>query len=196
MRLATRFFYAAMFGNAAQVQEFLEQDPTLPQLYGPYGTTALHLAVYHGRRDIVTLLLAYGANIEAQMRDRTLCYTPLHVAILMNQLEMARLLLEEGANVHAPEVVAGTPLHLAVMHGNAEMVRLLLAHGARLDLMDVTGLTALRLARRRRSADVVAALCGEMPKATASDNNSGPSVVISGGPTAHVIGPRAIRNEV
>jgi hypothetical protein len=27
-------------------------------------------------------------------------------------------------------------------------------------------------------------------------NNSGPSVVISGGPTAHVIGPRAIRNEV
>jgi hypothetical protein len=29
-----------------------------------------------------------------------------------------------------------------------------------------------------------------------SNNNSGPSVVISGGPTAHVIGPRAIRNEV
>jgi ankyrin repeat/protein kinase domain-containing protein 1 len=158
MTLSTDFFQAAVLGDTARVQALLDHDPTLALRHSERGSTALHLAVHHGRFEVVQLLLASGARIEARSGPAGLHRTPLHEAVLMNQVEMAHLLLWHGANVQARNALGWMPLHLAVARGSAIMVRLLLADGAPADVRDGSGQTALQLAGWRGNAEVLAAL--------------------------------------
>lgn len=86
------------------------------------------MATYHGRSDIVSLLLAAQADVNAaEMNGRT----PLYVAVLHGHIDLAAKLLSHGAAVNRPDKDGLGPLHMAVKFPKLDlpMVRLLLRHG-------------------------------------------------------------------
>ncbi len=108
----------------------------------PAGTLPLHFACDEGKADVVKVLIARGADVNAQNVYR---FTPLHVICSgWGNVACARLLLEAGANPDLKESNAGmTPLLWAAAKANTELVKLLLAHGADTEIRNNEGSTAL-----------------------------------------------------
>ena len=104
-----RLFEATKSGNIDDVKQLLAEDQSLAQASGYIKTAlwgsdahALHVAVMHGRKDIIDLLLANGADINA--KDENYHFSALIHAIDLAdfmpdyaQLEMVDFLLERGA---------------------------------------------------------------------------------------------------
>ena len=104
-----RLFDAAKAGDIESINDLLAQDGRLANASGIIRTSlwgsdalALHVAVMHGRKDIVDLLLAHGADINA--RDEKYQFNALIHAIDLADfmpeyaaLGMVEFLLERGA---------------------------------------------------------------------------------------------------
>ncbi|MDO4557740.1 MAG: ankyrin repeat domain-containing protein, partial [Planctomycetia bacterium] len=168
--------YAVQIGNRDWVRGLLAggMNPDLRE--GRIGETPLHLASRHGRVELVTELLRFGASVNSQNREgatplllaaqeghtevvRLLLdagavpdipangrVTPLHQAAALGHEEIATLLLERQAS-SAPTMEGGwTPLHLAVQEGHDSLVALLLRSGAAPQSETVDGVTPLHLA--------------------------------------------------
>jgi hypothetical protein len=69
-----QFLDAVTRGNLAQVRAMLEADPTLASRTDADGATALHHAAFAAQHDVVDMLLAAGADLNA--RDGTHGATP------------------------------------------------------------------------------------------------------------------------
>ncbi len=91
------------------------------------GTTPLSRAVDVGFKDIVELLIAKGADVNAK---DTWNWTALHSAVYGHK-DIVELLITEGANVNARDGADRTPLFYAKDEGNTEIVELLRKHGAK-----------------------------------------------------------------
>jgi ankyrin repeat protein len=112
------------------------------------GFTALLFAAREGAIDVVTTLIALGADLERADPDGV---TPLIEAIINGHLDVAATLVERGANVNRVDLVGRGPLFAAVEMNTIEwtpnrpppritstrdaldIVRLLLARGADAD---------------------------------------------------------------
>ena len=99
----------------------------------PYigGYTLLHLAVHYDQREIITLLVSNGANLEAK-NDRSL--TPLFLAVEMNNPQVAELLIKLGSDVSCLNNDGLMPVHFAVSKGFIPVVELLLENGVNIDV--------------------------------------------------------------
>ena len=111
MEKVMRLFDAAKAGDSAAVKRLLIEDSGLANASGTVRTSlwgsdalALHVAVMHGRKDIVDLLLAHGADINA--RDDKYRFNALIHAIDLADfmpeyaaLGMVDFLLERGAEL-------------------------------------------------------------------------------------------------
>jgi len=108
------------------------------------GLTPLHLAAMHGHTDIMELLIAKGADLEA--RDQHWGNTPLLHATPYGRTEAVRLLLEKGANIEARDGHGLTPLCLSSTYGTAihtKLIQLLLDRGANIESHSYGGATPL-----------------------------------------------------
>lgn len=85
--------------------------------------TALHLAVAHGRDDIVELLLMYGANVMAKSDGS---WTPLHNACEQGSVKVVKTLLTAGADINVKTLAGMTPLHVAAQAGHLDVINCLL----------------------------------------------------------------------
>jgi ankyrin repeat protein len=125
---------SAAKGDLELITLFLEHgaDPDRPN---QDGMAPLHRVTVSGmiteaghRIAIIDLLLAHGANLEAQTVSGD---TALMLAVKNNALALAAHLLEQGAKVDPGETGDWTPLAVAVSaRDSLPMVRLLLEHGA------------------------------------------------------------------
>ncbi len=88
------------------------------------GSTPLHLAADKGTDIEVSLLLAFGAEVDAKMK--TLPRTPLRNAIVAHKEESVRLLLNNGADRNALCDGNRTPISLAAGCGNYKIVQMIL----------------------------------------------------------------------
>lgn len=102
-------------------------DPNTAYKGGKYGGP-LHMACSGGHKELVGLLLHYGAN--PCQEDTDFNWTPLHWATQFNQLDCARLLLAAGADPNAPDLMGDTPLSHAIELNLKEMETFLRANGA------------------------------------------------------------------
>ncbi len=93
----------------------------------PLGTTLLERAVDVGLKDIVELLIAKGADVNAKDDWN---WTPLHSAVYGHK-DIVKLLIAKGANVNARNGASRTPLWYAQEEGHTEIVELLRKHGAK-----------------------------------------------------------------
>jgi ankyrin repeat protein len=127
-----------------------------------FDRTSLHVAALFNNTEVVELLLANGAPIEAKARhdndmssnpyeayvpeDEQPSETPLFLVSDRNNYGVAKLLLEKGANVSARNGEGKTPLHRAVLTNQTSIVELLLAKGADINAVDDDGNTPLHWA--------------------------------------------------
>lgn len=87
--------------------------------------TALTLACFQGRHEVVSLLLDRKANVEHRAKTGL---TPLMEAASGGYVEVGRVLLDKGADVNAPPVPSSrdTALTIAADKGHCRFVELLL----------------------------------------------------------------------
>jgi ankyrin repeat protein len=154
--------------DRARVKSLLAAEPSLakrsiakPRFYDSKilhwlyaGDTLLHLAAAGYRVEIARLLLAAGADPNADANHRA--SRPLHYAAdgyingpvwdAKRQVKMIRLLIEAGAAIHAQDKNGATALHRAVRTRCAAAVQCLLEAGADPILRNKPGSTPLHLA--------------------------------------------------
>lgn len=91
------------------------------------GNTALFLAAYRGRMDVVKLLVEHGADVNAKDDGDS---TPLQDAAWSGQTEVVRYLLEQGAEPDAKDGFGRSALDLAIEGGHTEIATILEEAGA------------------------------------------------------------------
>jgi ankyrin repeat protein len=84
------------------------------------GATPLHFAAGEGNGDVVNLLLAKGADVNA--KDAYGGRTPLYDAIRARSKDIVAQLLAHGADVNARDDRGFTPLHIRAIRGDKEQV--------------------------------------------------------------------------
>ncbi|KAJ4353746.1 uncharacterized protein N0V89_005476 [Didymosphaeria variabile] len=115
--------------------------------------TALHLAVAHGRDDIVELLVHYGANVKARSDGK---WTPLHNACQQGSVKIIRILLGAGAEINARLLNGMTSLHIAAQNDHLDVVQCLLEReDCKRTARDAFGITPFILAAKQKNKDIV-----------------------------------------
>ncbi|MBI4027589.1 MAG: ankyrin repeat domain-containing protein [Verrucomicrobia bacterium] len=141
-------------GDVATVKKLVENNPELVNAYdGSPAQTPLHTAASHGHLQIVELLLAKGAQVNAKDEYGA---TSLHNAARSRHKDIVELLLSKGAEVNKGDFFNHTPLYRAAENGNQNVVKLLLQKGANVHVRDSEdGTTALPLAIRGNHERIV-----------------------------------------
>jgi len=126
--------------------------------------TPLDCAAFNGRVEVVQVLLAAGADMNAKGKIGD---TPLLSAargFQKRRVQVVQLLLAAGADANACNDYEGsTPLHHAAIYGQVEVVQALLAVGADINARNEDGRTPLSLAKQAGHSSVVMLLQGGVP---------------------------------
>jgi ankyrin repeat protein len=136
----------------------------------------LHIAAGHGSKEMVTLLLARGANVKTKNANSG---SLLMSAVGGRSTEVAKLLLAHGADVDAVQDHGMTALLYACQWGTKEMIELLLAHKASTNVKtDPEGLTPLLVAVSMGRKDIAKLLLAHGANVNAKSNdNSGQTLL-------------------
>jgi ankyrin repeat protein len=133
---AVPLYYAARLGFRDLAERLIAEHPEHVNARGGSEATPMHVAVFAGDADILSLLLDHGADLEARGNYD---WTPLHQASDRGELEAGQYLLDHGADIHARDDDDWTPLFPATINGNVEFVRMLLDRGAKIHVSDSDG---------------------------------------------------------
>jgi pectate lyase len=118
---------AAAIGDIGLVRSLLDKGVGVDSWDDPFLKTALHRATMRGHKDVVELLLAKGADIEA---GKFHIGTALHFAVEKGHKEIVELLIDKGADVNANNTRGQTPTDVVGTRNRKEIVELLTKHGA------------------------------------------------------------------
>jgi ankyrin repeat protein len=153
-------FEAAAAGDVARVRELVGGDPAQTNGTSPDGYSALGLAAFFKRRDVVRYLLESGADPRPASRNGG--FTPLHSAVATDagasDLEIVRMLLDKGADPNARSQSGSTPLHTVAFTGDRASLELLLSHGADPVVKNQEGKTSADIASDQGHANIARAL--------------------------------------
>jgi len=157
-RAATPLVCAANRGYPAVAEVLLTQGAN-PNLKDNALGSPLHYAVQNSSTNLVAILLAHGAEVNATNDSGQ---TPLLLAAgdRAGRMDLVTLLLDNKADVNARMPNGATALHFAAGRHRSEMVKLFLSHGAEINARDAGGETALIYAAQegaKASADVLLA---------------------------------------
>ncbi len=123
---------ACVKGDIDKVRSLLAADAGAVHFQAPCKKRPLSCAAEFGRRDIVALLLAAGADPNAQEADGYLTF-PLVAAAKHNDLAMVQMLLEHGADPNAQTDGAEVAL-LEAIERNRDMANLIASYGGALPI--------------------------------------------------------------
>ncbi len=184
---------AAQRGDLAKVKALLKDNPELVFSKDTNGVTPLHFAAGFGHLDVVALLLANKADVNASNQGTT----PLHAAVLNQHKEVADLLVASNAQVTIFDAAGGgylekarallkenpnlvfakdnnsgsTPLHLAARNDHKDVAELLLANNVNVDAKNLNAQTPLDLAALGGHKDMVELLLANKADISARDGN-------------------------
>lgn len=116
---------AAKNGDAQTVRDLLDADSALIDARDTDGSTPLHCASWKGHTEVVSLLIARGADVNSQNANTHWGGTPLHAAAHANNTEIVRLLIARGADVHARSINERAPIDETVFHNAKASARVL-----------------------------------------------------------------------
>jgi len=161
---------AVLLGNdsAAHIAELLlAHGAAVNAVSKNESKTPLHWAAMLGETDVVAVLLAHGALVDARdHQDRT----PLHQGV--SHSDIAKLLLDNKADVNAKDKRGETPLFGAIQSGHLDSIELLIKRGADVTARDNEGKTPLHIVAESRACGlyVVDLLLANKADINARDN--------------------------
>uniref|UniRef100_A0AAY5L7P2 K Homology domain-containing protein n=1 Tax=Esox lucius TaxID=8010 RepID=A0AAY5L7P2_ESOLU len=160
---------AAMNGHVPAVKLLLDMGSDINAQIETNRNTALTLACFQGRAEVVSLLLDRKANVEHRAKTGL---TPLMEAASGGYAEVGRVLLDKSADVNAPPVPSSrdTALTIAADKGHYKFCELLIVRGAHIDVRNKKGNTPLWLAANGGHFDVVQLLVQAGADVDAADN--------------------------
>ncbi|XP_030375768.1 ankyrin repeat and KH domain-containing protein mask isoform X4 [Scaptodrosophila lebanonensis] len=160
---------AAMNGHTAAVKLLLDQGSDINAQIETNRNTALTLACFQGRHEVVSLLLDRRANVEHRAKTGL---TPLMEAASGGYIEVGRVLLDKGADVNAAPVPTSrdTALTIAADKGHQKFVELLLSRGASVEVKNKKGNSPLWLAAHGGHLSVVELLYNHNADIDSQDN--------------------------
>ncbi len=157
---------AAMRGDVEKVKALLAADPDLVASKDEHGWTPLYFAAASGHKDVVELLIANKADVNALNQN----FTPLRAAVLNHHPDVADLLIASNAQMTIFDAAAGgyieivkaqlkadptlvsatdhngwTALHFAARNGHLDVAKLLLANKANVNAKAGIGMTPLEV---------------------------------------------------
>lgn len=142
-------FEACAAGDVARAASLLDVDPTAITTYSFDGFTPLHLACFFGHAELVELLVARGAAVNALSHNGAQLL-PIHSAAAHHRpaiaTRMVQHLIANGATVNDKQRDGFAPLHAAAQTGNLELAQVLLAGGAEVNVRKDDGQTPLGMA--------------------------------------------------
>lgn len=145
------------------------------------GVTPLFVAAKFGHADLVTELLARGADPTLFFYQENGAYTvgtALHHAAGYGHVNVVKLLITAGADPANYEAYIATPLHQALRGGHLEVAALLIAAGApqRVTQPSITGLIANADLERGRVLAKGCEICHGVPSASKAPGINGPNL--------------------
>ncbi|XP_055286955.1 ankyrin repeat and KH domain-containing protein 1 isoform X7 [Moschus berezovskii] len=160
---------AAMNGHVPAVKLLLDMGSDINAQIETNRNTALTLACFQGRAEVVSLLLDRKANVEHRAKTGL---TPLMEAASGGYAEVGRVLLDKGADVNAPPVPSSrdTALTIAADKGHYKFCELLINRGAHIDVRNKKGNTPLWLASSGGHFEVVQLLVRSGADVDGADN--------------------------
>ncbi|XP_062309106.1 ankyrin repeat and KH domain-containing protein 1-like isoform X4 [Osmerus eperlanus] len=160
---------AAMNGHVPAVMLLLDMGSDINAQIETNRNTALTLACFQGRAEVVGLLLNRRANVEHRAKTGL---TPLMEAASGGYAEVGRVLMDRCADVNAPPVPSSrdTALTIAADKGHHRFCELLIIRGAHIDVRNKKGNTPLWLAANGGHFDVVQLLVQAGADVDAADN--------------------------
>ncbi|KAJ3297237.1 hypothetical protein HDU79_004361 [Rhizoclosmatium sp. JEL0117] len=140
---------ACIKGNTEFIESWLSHDENrvLLNKADEYDRTALMHAVRSSQVEVVRILVANGADVNAQ--DETAkdpITAQLFGACMSGDAQFVRDLLNQGARVDSQDESGRTALHHATQHSHIRVVRELIRRGAQVSIQDENGWTALHYA--------------------------------------------------
>lgn len=155
-QMNSEFFSAITQNNLPKIREMLKADPGLARAQDPRGLSAILTAVYHRKKDVVTMLLDARQELD------------IFEAAATGQADRVRVLIKQDpslANAYARD--GFVPLGLAAFFGHAATVEALLSGGAEInavsrEAMKVTPLISAAAARQTAIARLLLARGAEV----------------------------------
>jgi ankyrin repeat protein len=120
-----------------------------------FNDTALNLASWRGKKEVVDILLAADANIPPKGRDVSYLFS---MAASHGLIRLFNAVAEAGGDPTFRLPDGGTLLHAAAAGGSAEIIAILIDKGLDVDLKDSYGWTPLHYAARDGRVEAVEAL--------------------------------------
>jgi ankyrin repeat protein len=142
-------------GNTAEVKMLLDAGVDVNAAEPRKGQNALMWAAAEGHSDVVDLLIAKGANVNAATKTGA---TPLVFATSKNDAKSVARLLSAGADANYAMPDGTKIVSIAVNSKAGEVVGLLLDKGADPSISDKAGNTPLHVAAQNGSLDIVKSL--------------------------------------
>lgn len=160
---------AAMNGHTPAVRLLLDMGSDINAQIETNRNTALTLACFQGRHEVVSLLLDRKANVEHRAKTGL---TPLMEAASGGYIEVGRVLLDKGADVNSAPVPSSrdTALTIAADKGHLRFVELLLARNASVEVKNKKGNSPLWLAANGGHLGVVEILFNAGADIDSQDN--------------------------
>ncbi|KAI2769020.1 ankyrin [Daldinia loculata] len=87
-------------------------------------------ATFHGREEVVQMVLDSGLDIDAKPRQEEIYVSALDIAATRGDIRMVRFLLDRGASIRPPVMLTANPIKSAASGGHQEVMEILLEHGA------------------------------------------------------------------
>jgi len=143
--------FAANIGDLGKVESELKKGTPVDLPEEIKQSTALMFAAERGFSEIVSRLVAGGANVNHKNKFG---FTALHAAVNGNQLAVAKYLLKNGAEVDAQDALGQTPLYFAAERGSLELARVLVENGADVNKKSQKSWSPLYAATSSNSLDV------------------------------------------
>jgi len=110
---------ATVEGDAAKVLQLLVSDPSLIKYRGASDMTLLHLATREGKKDVLSALLAHGADVNETWDNGS----ALHIAVVNERIDIIQYLLSKGADKKLENKEGQTASQLASVRGNSKVIK-------------------------------------------------------------------------